>query len=110
LPNGFRRADVRNHLAEPSGRAPHTLGQGTMTYQLRRLRLHGMVQRLPNSHCYHVTDTSFRAALFFTRAYGRLIRPGLAAALPDHKSVSTPLKRASHTIDAHLTARSTNLR
>jgi hypothetical protein len=28
-----------------------------------------MIERLPNSHCYRVTDAGFRAALFFTRAY-----------------------------------------
>ena len=69
LPKGFRRADLRNHLADLSGRHPETLGPGAMTYQLRRLRLHGMIQRLPNTHCYSVTDTGFRGALFFTRAY-----------------------------------------
>ena len=104
LPDGFRRADLRCHLAELSGRPPETLGLGAMTYQLRRLRLHGMIQRLPNTHYYHVTDSGFRAALFFTRAYNRLLRPGLAAALPSHRSIPTPLKHAFDKIDARLTA------
>src|SRR6266478_6234710 len=38
LPKRFRRADLRNHLADLCGRSPETLGQGAMTYQLRRLR------------------------------------------------------------------------
>ena len=104
LPKGFRRADLRNHLADLSGRHPETLGQGAMTYQLRRLRLHGMIERLPNTQRYHVTDAGFRAALFFTRAYNRLLRPGLAAALPSHRATSTRLKQAFDKIDTCLTA------
>ena len=104
LPKGFRRADLRHHLADLSGRHPETLGQGAMTYQLRRLRLHGMIQRLPNTQCYHVTETGFRAALFFTRTYNRLLRPGLGAALPGHRATPTGLTQAFDKIDARLTA------
>ena len=66
--------------------------------------LGGMIQRLPNTQCYHVTDAGFRAALFFTRTYNRLLRPGLAAALPDHRATPTRLKRAFDKIDTCLTA------
>jgi hypothetical protein len=104
LPKGFRRADLRNHLADLSGRSPETLGQGAMTYQLRRLRLHGMIERLPNTQSYRVTQAGFRVALFFTRVYNRLLRPGLAAALPGHRAIPTPLKKSFDRIDAQLTA------
>ncbi len=104
LANGFRSAQLRDHLAALSGRAPDTIGRGAMTYQLRRLRLHGMIERLPHSHRYRVTDAGFRAALFFTRTYNRLLRPGLAAVLPDRHAATTPLKRAFDTLDARITA------
>jgi hypothetical protein len=104
LPKGFRRADLRNHLAQLSGRNPESLGQGAMTYQLRRLRLHGIIKRLPNTHWYHVTDAGFRAALFFTRAYNRLLRPGLAAALPGHPPIPNALRQSFDKIDTHLAA------
>ena len=104
LPKGFRRAQLRHLLADLSGRHPETLGPGAMTYQLRRLRLHGMIERLPNTQCYHVTDAGFRTALFFTRAYNRLLRPGLAAALPGHRATPTSLKQAFDKIDTRLTA------
>jgi hypothetical protein len=103
LPKGFRRADLRNHLADLSGRHPETLGPGAMTDQLRRLRLHGMIEPLPNTHWYRVTDLAFRTALFFTRAYNRL-RPALAAALPGHRAIPTGLKQAFDKIDTRLTA------
>ncbi|MGC1888379.1 MAG: hypothetical protein WA709_20175 [Stellaceae bacterium] len=62
-----------------------------------------MIERLPKTQCYHVTDAGFRAALFFTRAYNRL-RPGLAAALPGHRATPTSLKQAFDKIDTRLTA------
>ena len=46
-----------------------------MTYDLRRLRLHGMIERIPKTHRYRVTPFGLRAALFFTRTHARLYRP-----------------------------------
>jgi hypothetical protein len=105
LPNGFRRANLRPVLADLCGRDPQTLGPGAMTYQLRRLRLHGIIQRLPNSYSYRVTQTGFRIALFFTRTYNRLLRPGLAAILPKHAALPTALTRSFDTLESHIAAR-----
>jgi hypothetical protein len=63
-----------------------------MTYQLRRLRLHGLIERLPGSFRYRVTEFGLRVALFFTRVYNRLLRPSLAAAVPSLRHIATPLK------------------
>src|SRR5262249_5483335 len=93
-PAGFRAADLRQHLAALSGRDPAAITQSAVTYQLRRLRLHGLIDRTPNSFRYHVTDLGWRVALFFTRTYSRLLRPGLAAALPALRPVASPLKSA----------------
>jgi hypothetical protein len=49
LPDGFRSGDLRQHLADLFGRSADTITQAAVTYQLRRLRLHGMIDRLPNS-------------------------------------------------------------
>ena len=94
LAQGFRAADLRQQLAALSGRDAASISQGAITYQLRRLRLHGMIQRLPKSFRYHVTETGLRVALFFTRTYNRLLRPGLAAALPTLSAITSPLQRA----------------
>jgi hypothetical protein len=104
LAEGFRAADLRRHLAALSGRDPEAISQGAITYQLRRLRLHGLIERLPNSFRYRVTAFGFRAALFFTRLYNRLLRPGLAAALPDLRAAAAPIKRAFDKIDTEVTA------
>jgi DNA-binding HxlR family transcriptional regulator len=102
LADGFRAADLRRHLAAFSGRDADTISQGAITYQLRRLRLHGLIERRPNSLRYRVTSFGLRAALFFTRVYNRLLRPGLAAALPALRAVDAPLKRAFDKIDAQV--------
>lgn len=104
LAQGFRAADLRQHLASLSGRDPGSISQGAITYQLRRLRLHGLIERVPNSFRYRVTDFGFRVALFFSRVYSRLLRPGLAAALPALRAVTTPLKRAFDTLGAQIDA------
>lgn len=104
LAEGFRSGDLRNHLAALSGRDPETISQNAITYQLRRLRLHGFIERLPNSFRYRVTAFGFRAALFFTRLYNRLLRPGIAAALPGLRAVDVPLKRAFDKIDIQVNA------
>ncbi|WP_300970678.1 hypothetical protein [Thiocapsa sp.] len=49
-----------------------------MTYDLRRLRLHGLIERIPQSHRYRVTDQGLRVALFFTKVHSRILRPGLS--------------------------------
>ena len=78
LPHGFTNRDLRQALAqflEVEG----DLSQGVMTYQLRRLRLHGLIERIHGSHRYRLTDFGRRLALFYTRSYARLLRPGMEA-------------------------------
>jgi len=83
LPQGFANHELRALLAPLLGLASDQLTQGQMTYHLRRLRLHGLIQRIPASHRYQVTEFGWRVAFFFTRTYARVIRPGLAHILPD---------------------------
>jgi hypothetical protein len=82
LPQGFANPELRVLLAPLLGLTPDQLTPGQMTYHLRRLRLHGLIQRIPNTHRYQVTDFGWRVAFFFTRTYARLLRPGLAAIVP----------------------------
>ncbi len=65
-----------------------------MTYELRRLRMHGLIERIASSHRYRLTQFGLRLALFFTRAFNRLLRPGFAAVLPDACQHQHPLHAA----------------
>jgi hypothetical protein len=53
-----------------------------MTYDLRRLRLKKLIERIGNSYRYRLTDLGIKVVTFFTKLYQRLFRPGLAALLP----------------------------
>src|SRR5262249_34120443 len=101
LPRGFANRELREHLAPLLGEAPSALTQGRMTYQLRRLRLHGLIVRRPGSHRYAVTNHGFRIALFFTRSYARLVRPQLTE-LTAPASADTFLRRPADRFEAAL--------
>ncbi len=64
------------------GLEPSHLTPGRLTYDLRRLRLHGLIERIPHTQRYRVTHEGLRTALFFTRVYGRILRPGMARITP----------------------------
>src|ERR1700674_3008313 len=79
---GFTNQEMRALLAQLPGLDPAHYPVGRMTYDLRRLRLHGLIQRIPHSHRYEMTPPGLRIALFFTRTYARLLRPKLAEIMP----------------------------
>ena len=79
---GFTNQEMRALLAQLLGLDPAHYPVGRMTYDLRRLRLHGLIQRIPKSHRYDVTPAGLRTALFFSRTYARLLRPKLAQIMP----------------------------
>jgi hypothetical protein len=53
-----------------------------MSYDLRRLRLHGLIRRLPHSNTYVLTLEGIRVAVFYTELQNRLLRPPLQAHKP----------------------------
>jgi hypothetical protein len=81
-PRGFTNHEVRVLLAQLLGSDPANYPVGRMTYDLRRLRLHNIIERIPHSHRYQLTPSGLRIALFFSRTYSRLLRPQLAQILP----------------------------
>jgi hypothetical protein len=93
LPQGFTARDLRQHVAPLLGLAPDALPAGRVTDDLRRLRLHGLIERLPKHHRYRVTDTGLRLALFLPRVWARTLRPGLATVMPDTAPNDRSLRR-----------------
>jgi hypothetical protein len=101
MAHGFTNAQLRAPFAALLGLDPSTMTLGRMTYQLRRLKLHGLIRRIPHSHRYQVTESGIRTALFFTRVYHRLILPGYAACnLPTAGSASAKFDRLGRAMDA----------
>jgi hypothetical protein len=56
--------------------------QARCCYDLRRLRLKGLIVRLPHTNTYMLTDDGQRFAVFYTKVHDRLLRPLLAADQP----------------------------
>ena len=100
--NGFSNADLRHHLAQMLGADPTTWPPGRATYDLRRLRLHGLIERIPTTHRYRVTDTGLHHAMFLTRVHNRLIQSGTAQLADPNPPAPTPLRAASRAYDTAL--------
>jgi hypothetical protein len=94
-PGGFTNADLRTHLAGLLGTDPDTWPAGRATYDLRRLRLHGLITRIPHTHRYQVTDTGLDHAMLLTRLHDRLIRPATAQLTDPDPPTRSPLRAAA---------------
>jgi len=92
LPHGFRNRDLRAHLAPLLGTTADTMTAGQLSYDLRRLRHHGLVERVPGTHRYTIPDRGLHLALFLTRNHTRVLRPGLSDILDPH-AIPTPIRR-----------------
>ena len=76
---GFTNKNLRVLIAGLLGSA-YTPGQ--MTYDLRRLRLNGLIRRLPHTNRYVLTAEGIRIAVFYTKIYNRLLVPLTASNQP----------------------------
>jgi hypothetical protein len=55
------------------------------TYDLRRLRRKQIITRIPGTHRYQLTAAGRAVAVLFTKAYGRILGPGLASSIPSSR-------------------------
>jgi len=90
LPAGFRNRQLRQHVAALLGRDLEDYTPGQMTYDLRRLRLKGLICRKPGTTRYELTPYGRNTSLFLARLYQRVFRPGLAAAVEPPCKVEVP--------------------
>jgi hypothetical protein len=99
LPRGFHNRDLRPHVAALLGR-PYTAAQ--MTYDLRRLRLKGLIQRIPKTHRYTTTSYGRTVAFFYSKLYLRILRPQWNALLPDSDHWPRSLRLALDQLDTEI--------
>ena len=69
-----------------------------MTYDLRRLRLHGLIERIPGTHRYRPTSPGFDVAAFFAHA-GRFLRHGMADVAEPSSALNAALTRLAAQAD-----------
>jgi hypothetical protein len=83
IPKEIGNRSLREAVAQRLEGELEMYSSAQMTYDLRRLRLKGLIERVEHSHRYHLTDLGIKVVTFFTKLYHRLFAPGLAALLPD---------------------------
>ena len=59
------------------GGADYTMSQAS--YDFARLRVNGVITRIPAKNRYRLTGDGLRFAIFYTKVQNRLLRPLLAA-------------------------------
>ncbi len=101
---GFTNRSLRAQVSRLLGTA-YTVNQ--MSYDLGRLRLNGLIERIQTSNTYHLTADGQRVAIFYTKLYQRLLRPLLAADAPP---APMQLRDALATIDQHVHSYTTDAR
>ena len=86
----FANRDLRVITAQLRGISPELVTAAQMTCDLRRLRTHGLIEKIAHTHRYNVTekiahthrynvtDYGLHTAMFLTRIHERLLPTGLA--------------------------------
>ena len=93
---GFTNRSLRAQVTRLLGTAYST---SQMSYDLSRLRLNGLIERIGTTNTYLLTSDGQRVALFYTKIHNRLLRPLLAASNPP---APVELRHALATIDRHV--------
>ena len=92
IPNGFTNKSLRGSVADLLGPEVTAYTSNKMTYDLRRLRLKGIIYRVAGSNRYFLTEYGRRVVYFFTKLEQRLFRVGFSAL---DKAVAFPRKLAN---------------
>jgi hypothetical protein len=73
---------------------------GQISYDLRRLRAHQIIERIPHSRTYQLTTDGLSTALFFTRLTRRVLIPGLTEIAGTSPPPGSPLRQADRAYKA----------
>ncbi len=93
---GFTSRSLRAQVSRLLG-AVHTPNQ--ISYDLSRLRLNGLIERIEHTNTYRLTTDGQRVAIFYTKVHDRLLRPLIAANKPP---APVELQDALAVIDRHV--------
>ena len=77
-------------------------GRGRMTYDLRGLRLRGLIEKIPLTRRHHVTDDGLRTALCYHRTYARVLRPAMSVVFDAPPRSASRLNRAVDSFDSEV--------
>ena len=90
LLSGFQNRDLRAHVASLLGVPPQQYSAARMTYDLRRLRRKGLIERRAGTQRYFLTPQGWKVARLFACLQARVFRPAMVAF--GHESAALPPK------------------
>ena len=96
IPTGFGNRDLRELLTGLLEKTPGEISTGQVTYDLRRLRAHGLITRIPGTHRYQLTETAGDHAMLLTHLHTRLLQPGLAQLTDPNPPTPSALRTAAN--------------
>jgi len=102
LIDGFHNRELRRHVIALLGTTGQQYTASQMTYDLRRLRLKGLIFRPPKTHRYFLTPYGWKIARLFTRLEARIFRPAVAMFSAKDAVLPFPLRASLDRVDAQL--------
>jgi hypothetical protein len=102
LIDGFHNRDLRGLVADLLGVTTEQYTAGQMTYDLRRLRLKGLIFRPPRTNRYFVTPYGWKVARLFSRLEARVFRPAIAMFTANDAVLPFPLRQSLDRVDTQL--------
>ena len=102
LIDGFPNRDLRGLVADLLGVTTEQYTAGQMTYDLRRLRLKGLIFRPPRTNRYFVTPYGWKVARRFSRLEARVFRPAMAMFTANDAVLPFPLRQSLDRVDTQL--------
>ena len=94
---GITNKSLRALMTGLLGGSAYTMNQAS--YDLARLRVNGLITRIPRKNRYRLTGDGLRFAIFYTKLHDRLLRPLLAT---DRPPSPLPVRKALNTIEIHI--------
>jgi hypothetical protein len=102
LIDGFHNRDLRSLVVDLLGVTNGEYTASQMSYDLRRLRLKGMIFRPPRTHRYFVTPYGWKVARLFSRLEARVFRPAVAMFTGNDPVLPFPLRASLDRVDTQL--------
>jgi len=86
--NGWRSADIHRTILTTFGLSADTYTLTQLRYDLRKMKAHGLLERIGRAYCYRLTDKGIKVALMFILFHKRVCGP-LANSLFHHQPDKT---------------------
>jgi hypothetical protein len=102
LIDGFHNRDLRALVIDLLGVKAEEYTTSQMTYDLRRLRLKGLIYRPPKTHRYFLTPYGWKMARLFSRLESRVFRPAVAMFTSNDAVLPFPLRASLDRVDSQL--------